>query len=72
MFRLQDGSTLITIDSSDASARISFTITDDATKIANVNANDEDGRFYNLSGQKVENPVKKGLYITKGKKVVIK
>jgi hypothetical protein len=30
------------------------------------------GELYNLSGQKVENTAKKGLYITKGKKVVIK
>ena len=32
----------------------------------------EDGVYYNLNGQRVENPTEKGIYIRNGKKVIIK
>jgi hypothetical protein len=61
----------IVIDES-SGARISMSIVEDATKIKDIDSTDDDGRIFNLSGQQVNNPAKKGLYITKGKKVVIK
>lgn len=49
-----------------------FFLDDDATAINAVKSNTvEKGTFYNLAGQRVENPAK-GLYIVNGKKVVIK
>lgn len=54
-------------------SRISMSFTDDdLTKIIDVRETEDDGSIYNLSGQKVERPNKKGLYIRGGKKVVIK
>ena len=51
---------------------IDFEENGDVTGIANVNSNKEfNGDFYNLSGQKVQNPTK-GLYIVNGKKAIIK
>jgi len=45
---------------------------DDTTGIRNLNSEDRtDGFYYNLSGQRVENPAK-GIYIRNGKKVLIK
>ena len=46
---------------------------DDATGIANVNANlnANERAIYNLSGQRVSNPTR-GLYIVNGRKVAIK
>ena len=44
---------------------------DDVTAIETVKAQKMDGQYYNLNGQKVQNPTK-GLYIVNGKKVVIK
>ena len=53
----------------EAGARsISFTVDgENTTGIYNV----EDGKFYNLKGQLVENPTK-GVYVVNGKKVIIK
>jgi hypothetical protein len=54
----------------DASARIF--IGDETTGVKSVeNIQLTNDSYYNLAGQKVENP-KKGLYITNNKKVVIK
>ena len=33
---------------------------------------ESDDVYYNLNGQRIDNPKKKGLYIQKGRKVVIK
>jgi len=55
-----------------SSSRITMSFNDDATKIKDVRASEDDGSVYNLSGQKVERLNKKGLYIKSGKKVVIK
>ena len=47
----------------------------ETTKIGTINANGEinveDGVYYNLAGQRVQNPTK-GIYIINGKKVVLK
>lgn len=47
----------------------------ETTKIGSINANGEinveDGVYYNLAGQRVQNPTK-GIYIINGKKVVLK
>lgn len=43
----------------------------EATGISGVKHESNDDRYYNLSGQRVENP-KKGLYIKNNKKVVVK
>jgi hypothetical protein len=46
---------------------------DDATVISAILAEGDGGaRWYNLSGQRIEKPTKKGLYILNGHKVVIK
>ena len=42
------------------------------TGISNVNAERNNGAVYNLSGQKVNGSLKKGLYIINGKKVIVK
>ena len=53
-------------------ARAAF-LDGETTKIGVISANGEMevGEFYNLRGQRVQNPTK-GLYIVNGKKVVIK
>jgi len=43
-----------------------------ATKVEGLNIVHEDGYYYNLKGQKVNNPIQKGIYIKYGKKVVVK
>ena len=49
-----------------------FFMDDDVTAINAVKSNAvENGMYYNLAGQRVENPTK-GLYIVNGKKVIIK
>ena len=58
----------------EAGARsISFTVDgENTTGIYNVEDGTlEDGKFYNLKGQLVENPTK-GVYVVNGKKVIIK
>ena len=44
---------------------------DDVTAIETVKTQQADGQYFNLAGQKVQNPTK-GLYIVNGKKVIIK
>lgn len=60
--------------SSASGARAIF-VDGETTKIGSINANGEinveDGVYYNLAGQRVQNP-KKGIYIINGKKVVLK
>ena len=61
-------------DVSAASARDYMEIVfedDDVTAIETVKTQKMDGQYYNLNGQKVQNPTK-GLYIVNGKKVVVK
>ena len=53
---------------------IGFTFDDGATNIDPLSASDADesnAAYYNLQGQRVDNPTK-GLYIKNGKKVVIR
>ena len=45
---------------------------DDAVAISNVEAEQGTGILYNLNGQRVAAPVKGGLYIMNGKKVLVK
>lgn len=71
-FRAKFSFTIVLDLSEDAGSRISMSIVDDATKIKDVRASEDDGSIYNLSGLKVERLNKKGLYIKGGKKVVIK
>ena len=61
-------------DVSAASARDYMEIVfedDDVTAIETVKTQKMNGQYYNLNGQKVQNPTK-GLYIVNGRKVVIK
>ena len=71
-FHFEDDSESTIVFNEDNASRISMSFNEDATKIKDIRASEDDGSIYNLSGQKVENTAKKGLYITKGKKVVIK
>lgn len=51
----------------------SLTGDDNTTGIQRVNAQKfGDGEWYNLSGQRIDTPAKKGLYIHNGRKVVVK
>ena len=45
---------------------------DDATRIWGVSVADEDAVWYTVSGQRIDKPTKKGLYIKNGVKVVVK
>ena len=57
-----------------ADARVQFSFGDgETTGVADINreTTTNNGSFYNLNGQRVEKPTK-GLYITNGRKVVIK
>ena len=45
---------------------------DDATRIWGVGVADEDAVWYTVSGQRIDKPTKKGLYIKNGVKVVVK
>lgn len=60
---------LASVDGSSAPVFISFD--GETTGINNVKQTVGDNKYYNLSGQQVENPGK-GLYIQNGKKVIIK
>ena len=55
----------------EAGARISISFDGTATGIEDNMVMKGDGRYYNLRGQHVEHP-SKGVYITNGKKVVVK
>ena len=55
-----------------ASSAPTFEIDGETTSIDEINIVDGDGRIYNLNGQHIENPTKKGVYIQNGKKVVMK
>ena len=56
---------------SGAAVREGLWFGDDATAVEYVKPQEVDAQYYNLNGQKVQNPTK-GLYIVNGKKVVIK
>lgn len=60
-----------------ATARVSlyvdgFLMEDEATAITGAKMNAQQENVYSLSGQKINNQLKKGIYIINGKKVVIK
>ena len=50
---------------------LGFDFEEEANTIKNVKALQTDGIYYNLAGQRVAQPTK-GLYIVKGKKVIVK
>lgn len=50
---------------------LSFSFDEETTAIKTINAESQDGKFFNLQGQNVNSP-KNGLYIVNGKKVIIK
>lgn len=52
-------------------APVYLNIDGEATGIKLIKAQNDDDAYYNLSGQRVENPAK-GLYIKNGKKVIVK
>lgn len=54
--------------------RILGIVGDDTTDISSMlsSSAQEDGYWYNLNGQRIEKPTAKGVYINKGKKVIIK
>lgn len=67
-----DFSSTTTPDADAAAAHYSLIFDDgETTGIDNIDGTQIDGTFYNLQGQKVNNP-KKGLYIINGKKVIVK
>ena len=43
-----------------------------ATGIQNVSASETNGMIYDLTGQRVEKPTQKGIYLINGKKVLVK
>ena len=49
-----------------------FLVEDEATAITGAKMNAQQENVYSLSGQKINNQLKKGIYIINGKKVVIK
>ena len=56
----------------DLGAPVYLNVDGETTKVEGMNISFEDGQYYNLKGQKVDNPTQKGVYIRNGKKVVIK
>ena len=56
----------------DAGAPVFFSFNNDITGIKNIQQAVEDGKYYNLNGQRVENLKKGEIYIKNGKKVVVK
>lgn len=67
------GKALLPASTVSSARELNFLFDDDATGIAEMKTLriGENENYYNLNGQKVENPTK-GLYIVNGKKVVIK
>lgn len=59
-------------DFNTSSSAPEFVVDGETTNIEGIQIVNGDGRIYNLNGQHVENPTKKGVYIQNGKKVVIK
>ena len=49
-----------------------FTVDGGTTRVEGLSVITDDGSIYNLNGQKVETPSKKGVYIKNGKKVILK
>lgn len=62
---------LLASDVPAAARSLSFIFDEETTGIAPVSTDRLNGEFYNLQGQRINNP-KQGLYIVNGKKVIIK
>ena len=65
---------IVLSEASNAASRISMSYDDETTSVKESKSSRIEGlkSCYNLKGQRVEKPVKKGVYIRDGKKVVIK
>ncbi len=64
-----------TVDASAGGARLSVVFDDDVvTGVTDVRSKTEEGRgeYFNLKGQRVENPKKGSIYVKNGKKVIFK
>ena len=61
-------------EASSAASRIRMSYDDETTSVKELKSSRIEGlkSCYNLKGQRVEKPVKKGVYIRDGKKVVVK
>lgn len=59
-------------DFKSSSSAPEFVVDGETTNIEGLQILTDDGQFYNLKGQKVDNPTQKGVYIQNGKKVVVK
>lgn len=60
-------------DSSASGSSLVLALNGNPTRMDKVNVVvNEDGVYYNLKGQRIEQPTEKGIYIKNGKKVVIK
>ncbi len=57
---------------SSSAPEINLIVDGETTKVNGLNVIYDDGQYYNLKGQKIDNPTEKGVYIKNGKKVVIK
>ena len=56
----------------DSEAPVFFSFNNDITGIKNIQQTAQDGKYYNLKGQRVESLKKGEIYINNGKKVVVK
>lgn len=59
-------------DKTASAPMININLDGQTTRVEGLNVFFDDGQYYNLKGQKVDNPTEKGVYIKNGKKVVIK
>ena len=66
------GAAIITVRTSNGLSAECFVIVQDTSGIENVKTDGSNASVYNLSGQKVTDTTKKGIYIINGKKVVVK
>ena len=69
--KLHAGKAYLSTTNPPASRELQIVFEDEATGIADVRSQKEDGGFFNLSGQRVTKPTK-GLYIKNGKKMIVK
>ena len=69
--KLHAGKAYLSTTNPPASRELQIVFEDEATGIADVKSQKEEGGFFNLSGQRVTKPTK-GLYINNGKKMIVK
>jgi hypothetical protein len=69
--KLHAGKAYLSTTNPPASRELQIVFEDEATGIADVRSQKEEGGFFSLSGQRVTKPTK-GLYIKNGKKMIVK